>query len=230
MTAKPMVFIVGADKGGVGKTTVTRALLAYFKSHGVDFKAWDTEPAPGVLARFYPDTAICKIVDLQKSDGQMQVFDNLSKNYVSVIDCKAGLLSETLKTLSNIGFMDAMREGKLDVVVLHILGATKASFEEIQAAASVLSGAKHYLVTNHINDTVYFGWDSDEAKTTLAKATGVIDVPKLDELAMEHVGEMSATFGAFADDTSTSFVIRGLVRHWMKQVYEAFNTAKLDPQ
>ena len=30
---KPTVILVGADKGGVGKTTVARTLLDYFTAH-----------------------------------------------------------------------------------------------------------------------------------------------------------------------------------------------------
>ena len=33
--AKPTVIVVGADKGGVGKTTVARTLLDYFTAHHV---------------------------------------------------------------------------------------------------------------------------------------------------------------------------------------------------
>ena len=31
--AKPVVIVVGADKGGVGKTTVSRTLLDYFSAN-----------------------------------------------------------------------------------------------------------------------------------------------------------------------------------------------------
>jgi cellulose biosynthesis protein BcsQ len=31
--AKPTVVVVGADKGGFGKTTVSRTLLDYFTAH-----------------------------------------------------------------------------------------------------------------------------------------------------------------------------------------------------
>lgn len=224
----PTVVIVGADKGGVGKTTISRALLDYFTAHGVDYQAYDTEPEPGVLKRFFP--AKTEIVDLTTSDGQMKVFDNLTKAKVTVIDCKAGLLSETLKTLSDIGFLAAVKENKVRVTVLHVLGATKASFEEIKLAAGMLTGANHLLVTNHINDTAYFGWDSDEAKQTLAAATAVIDVPKLDELAMEHVGQASVGFGAYANNVAdNSFVLRGKVTHWLGKVFAAFSKAALDP-
>jgi cellulose biosynthesis protein BcsQ len=33
--AKPVVIVVGADKGGVGKTTVSRTLLDYFDANGI---------------------------------------------------------------------------------------------------------------------------------------------------------------------------------------------------
>ncbi len=33
--AKPALILVGADKGGVGKTTVARTLLDYFTAHHV---------------------------------------------------------------------------------------------------------------------------------------------------------------------------------------------------
>ena len=40
--AKPAVILVGADKGGVGKTTVSRALLDYFI--GVRTERVETKP------------------------------------------------------------------------------------------------------------------------------------------------------------------------------------------
>ena len=33
--AKPAVIVVGADKGGVGKTTVSRTVLDYFSANNV---------------------------------------------------------------------------------------------------------------------------------------------------------------------------------------------------
>ncbi len=45
--AKPAVIVVGADKGGVGKTTVSRTLLDYFTAHHVPTRAFDTESPEG---------------------------------------------------------------------------------------------------------------------------------------------------------------------------------------
>ena len=54
--AKPAVLIVGADKGGVGKTTVSRTLLDYFAAHQIPTRAFDTEAPKGTIKRFYPET------------------------------------------------------------------------------------------------------------------------------------------------------------------------------
>ena len=42
--AKPAVIVVGADKGGVGKTTVSRTLLDYFSAN-------KCRPAPSIPNR-----------------------------------------------------------------------------------------------------------------------------------------------------------------------------------
>ncbi len=40
---KPLLILVGADKGGVGKTTTSRALLDFLARRNVLARAFDTE-------------------------------------------------------------------------------------------------------------------------------------------------------------------------------------------
>jgi MinD superfamily P-loop ATPase len=47
--ARPAVILVGADKGGVGKTTVARTLIDYFGAHQTPIRAFDTESPRGTL-------------------------------------------------------------------------------------------------------------------------------------------------------------------------------------
>ena len=101
--AKPVVILVGADKGGVGKTTVTRTLLDYFVAHNVPTRAFDTESPRGTLKRFHPD--ITEVVDVSTIADQMKIFDTLGDALakVTVIDVRAGLLSTVLRALRDIG-------------------------------------------------------------------------------------------------------------------------------
>ena len=55
--AKPALILVGADKGGVGKTTVARTLLDYFTAHNVPTRAFDTETPKERLNAFIATSA-----------------------------------------------------------------------------------------------------------------------------------------------------------------------------
>jgi hypothetical protein len=221
--SRPTVVIVGAEKGGVGKTTVTRIVLDLLRNEGLEYRAFDAETPKGNLSRFFPDA---KVVDLEHSNGQMDVFDNLTGSKITVIDLAARQHLGMLELLGNIGMMDAVADGKLDVIVLHVLGASVTSFEEIRATAQAIKGARYFIVTNHINDTAYFGWDSEDAQKALGLAEAIINVPKLDEESAERVDQASQPFADFVRERK-SFVASGKVGHWLKGVLNAFGVLKL---
>ena len=97
---KPTVILVGADKGGVGKTTVARTLLDYLTAEKLPPRAFDTELPKGTLKRFHPD--ITEVVDVTAIPDQMSIFDTVSNDNVTVIDVRAGLLSPTLRALRDV--------------------------------------------------------------------------------------------------------------------------------
>src|SRR5450755_4629554 len=97
--ARPAVILVGADKGGVGKTTVSRTLLDYFASRKVPVRAFDTECPRGTLNRFHPD--ITDVVDVTSVPDQMKIFDTIESSaaQITLIDIRAGLMLPTLGAL-----------------------------------------------------------------------------------------------------------------------------------
>jgi Mrp family chromosome partitioning ATPase len=232
--AKPLLIMVGSDKGGVGKTMVSRALSDYLASQGTKFRAFDTESPSGVLRRFNPRST--EIVDLTQVPEQMKVFDTLSSIPVTLIDVRAGLLTPTLKTLGEIGLFDMVKAGQVSLVVLHVLGPSMASLQEIAATSALMSDSKHFLVKNHINDSKFFDWDEVTTSRIFTDLkSGLIDIPRLDALAAEHLESASVTFPQFigsenADGSPATYsmVLRGYARTWLKNVYAAFDGAKLN--
>ncbi len=127
--ARPAVILVGADKGGVGKTTVSRTLLDYFASRKITARAFDTECPKGTLKRFHP--GITDVVDVTSVSDQMKIFDTVETSgaQVTLIDIRAGLMTPTLEALRNIGFIDMTKRGDLAFAVFHILGPSIASLD-----------------------------------------------------------------------------------------------------
>jgi hypothetical protein len=232
----PALIVVGADKGGVGKTTVSRLLLDYFAAHKTPARAFDAEFPRGTLERFHPD--ITEIVDVTDTADQMKIIDTLEDSgaKVSVLDVRAGNLGPTLKALEDIGFLDAVKEKQFTFCLFHVLGPSVASLDEIETTAPFVTDASYFLVKNHINDTTFFEWDPDtyHAYFDAVKAAGEINIPKLNELAYEQVELAGVPFSDFVDNKAAdkkkahnSFVLRGYVRTWMRHVDAELDRVKL---
>ncbi len=232
---KPVVIVVGADKGGVGKTTVARTLLDYFTANQVSTRAFDTEAPKGTLWRFHPE--VSEIVDVTATPDQMRIFDTVSDSTVTVIDVRAGLLSSTLRSLRDIGFLDAVKKGQRTFVVFRILGSSISSLNEIEDTSSFTGDASYFLVKNFINDTSFFEWDQATYSSYFKKFKGAaeITIPKLNEMAFEQVELASVPFLSFVankdpkgDPANYSFVLRGYVRHWLGRVWAEYDRIKLN--
>jgi hypothetical protein len=235
--AKPTVVVVGADKGGVGKTTVARTLLDYFTAHHVPTRAFDTESDKGTLKRFHPD--ISDIVDVTLAPDQMRIFDTLSTTdaSVTVVDVRAGLLSPTLRSLRDIGFLDAVKKGQLTFVVFHVLGSSIASLNEIEDTSAFTTDGKYFLVKNFINNASFFEWDEATHSSYFKKFKDAVEItiPKLNEMAYEQVELACIPFVTFVanrgpkgESANYSFVLRGYVRHWLANVWGEYDRIKLN--
>jgi hypothetical protein len=234
--AKPAVILVGADKGGVGKTTIARTLLDYFASRKIVTRAFDTEHPKGTLKRFHP--GLTEVVNVTSVPDQMKIFDTVesSGTQVTLIDIKAGLMTPTLEALRDIGFIDMTKRGDLAFAVFHILGPSIASLDEIAETSKFLLDARYFLVKNFINNTSFFDWDEGTYNSYFNRIPHAVEiaVPKLSEMACEKVEVSAVSFATFiADKTANgqsagySFVLRGYVRHWLNGVFAEYDRVRL---
>ena len=233
---KSSIILVGADKGGVGKTTLSRALLDFLARKNVSTRAFDTEYPKGTLKRFHP--SISEVVDFADVADQMKILDTLdtANARVTLVDLKAGNLSVVLDTFDRIGALEAARSGQFDIGIFHVLGPAISSLEEIGEIAKYMNGLEYVVARNFINETSFFEWDQKTYKKYFAKvgSANEIDIPKLNEMAFEQVDLAGVTFNDFinnkaADGSSTnfSFVLRGYVRKWSSDIDKELGRLKL---
>ena len=152
---KPTVILVGADNGGVGKTTVSRDLLDYLAANNILARAFDTEFPRGTLKRFHPNQI--DIIDITSTPDQMKVLDTLETAgpKVSVIDVRAGQLATTLQALKDVRAAktdDARKAGYkviAEEVAKQVPFLTFAAIEEYNAYSSkvqgVVGGGRSYV-------------------------------------------------------------------------------------
>ena len=233
---KPVLVIVGADKGGVGKTTIARTLLDYMNSVNVPARAFDSECPRGTLSRFFPKQT--EIVDVTTAAHQVRMLDTLSTSdeKVTVLDVRAGLLSPTLKTLTDVGFFDLVRGGDFHFILFHILGPSVSSMEELDEISRYGRDQSYFLVKNFINEASFFDWNEDLRKKYVTSSKGAIEIniPKLNEMAYEQAEIAGVPFSTFVANKNArgsvggySLVLRGYVRTWMHQIVHEYDRVKL---
>ena len=232
---KPTLILVGADKGGVGKTTISRALLDFLARRNILARAFDTEHPRGTLHRFYPEVA--PVIDLTAVADQMKVLDTLETASVKVtlVDLKAGNLSYALEVFERIGVLEAARAGQFNLSLMHVLGPSIASLEEISEVAKYMRGLDWVLARNFINETNFFEWDSAIRKRFFGpEERAEISVPKLNEMAYEQVDLAGVTFRDFVENKAAngsagnfSFVLRGYVRKWCSEIDSEFERLRM---
>lgn len=211
----PLIIIIGADKGGVGKTMVARALMDYIAAQRQPVRPFDTEPGEvGVLKRFFPDA---KMLRAETVTGQMEVVDAARGDSVTVVDARAGLLSPILKAFHRIDLMSDVRSGALNLLLLHVVGSSVASASEVRPIIEQMKGASLIRVNNKIAADSEFSADEPGEVT--------ITVPNLEESAAAAVDQANEGFAAFAADAQQSRVLRGYVRAWLGDVHAAFDRA-----
>lgn len=233
---RPAVIIIGADKGGVGKTTISRALLDYLATNNVLARAFDTETPRGTLHRFHPGET--SIVDMTSTADQMKIIDtvNTAQVKVSVIDVRAGGLSPALIALEDMGFLEAVKNGEIVFILFHVLGSSIASLEEIAEIAPYVENAQYFLVKNHVNDTTFFEWDPLTHRKYFEKVVtaGEITIPKLNEMSYEQVEIAGTPYSTYVANKTAdgepadhSFVLRGYVRTWLGRIADEFERVGL---
>jgi hypothetical protein len=223
---KPTIIMIGADKGGVGKTTVSRALDDYLTHRALRHAVFDTQYPAGDLKRFIPNATV---VDIENVDDQMTVFDTIDG--ITMIDVKGGICTDLLKELDKVKLLNDVRSGALNMVLLHVIGPNVASLTEIaEIAKTIGGGVRHVIVKNFINEGGFEEWDADQrfAQTFKDNAANTITIPHLAARVCTQVQLEGKSFWKFST-TGASRIQRGNVTDWLEKVWGEFDRIGLVP-
>lgn len=209
-SCKNTLLIVGANKGGVGKTLTARTILEYMAAYPSSCRIFDTEPGDGVLKRFYPPAETVNPTDAL---DLAKIIDGLDKARVTLVDIRAGLLTPTLNLLQRIGLKHGT---ETHVAVFHVIGNTVPSLAEIGEMDTLLkNNGDHIAVLNHATPETFFPQITAKGE--------IVEIAYLDAPVGDDVDRRGQTFINYCKDTTNSRTKRGLVEAWQRDNAAAFD-------
>ena len=168
----------------------------------------------------------------------MKLLDSIETSAVNVtvVDLKAGNLSNALDIFSRIGVLEAAASGAFNLALVHVVGPSIASLDEMNEVSGYTKDISYVVAKNFINETNFFEWDDRTYQKYFAKLSDAreIEIPKLNEMAYEQVDLAGVTFSDFIANQDSkggagnfSFVLRGYVKKWMSDLDGELGRLKL---
>lgn len=231
---KTILMILG-DKGGVGKTVVTRLIYDYLKRKNVSIAAYDCDKRNAQFVRHYGKRdADGKLMGQTPLDGvaRIDIFDPVglgsllddlesAKPDFAVIDMPAGGHGQLEKTEQTFAFCESAKSLGYEVVLVHVLSRVKDSAHALTRLINFFGDKVSYLVVKNgfFGDADKFTrFETGPAKEALERQNGaVLYLPDLYDTILDIVDEHNLTFSEAKKSTYLPFSLRQMAATWMNR-------------
>jgi hypothetical protein len=222
------VLIIDGVKGGVGKTTVSRAEAYRMQTRKIPCRFYDADTNVGGFARYHKEAVEQVVLDDVRSVGR--IFDRLmesSEPDAALVDLGAGTADERLEWLRKSSAVEAHLAGDLTLSIAWVVGDSIASVDLLKEFADSTGLADRFvLVKNAALSGEFSFYQRSKTRQALLDAGSVeINLPKLDAPIYEQIDERSWPFDRAL--VELGYTARRWLSHWLDEVNTEFDRAGL---
>lgn len=222
---------IGGEKGGVGKSVVSRLLAQYFIDRGRPFTGFDTDRSHTSFTRFYADYASPVIVD--RYEGLDQVASSFEEVPATgqqgnvIVDLAAQTAAPLARWIKDSDLLPLLGEMGVTVNFWHISDAGKDSVDLLDRLINTYGPGPNYIVVKNLGRGSNFV-DLEESaalKKALALGARVVTLGPLHESSMRKIDRQNASFWAainnrVQDENALGMLERQRVKTWLRNSYE----------
>ena len=150
------VHLIGGEKGGVGKSMVSRLLAQYFIDHQLPYIGFDTDRSHGSLLRFYADYASPALVD------SYEALDRIIEAAVEqpgsrvLVDLAAQTHEPLVKWMDESGVLDMADLSGITLNYWHVMDSGRDSVDLLARLLDRFGQRLHYvLVRNQLRGDAF---------------------------------------------------------------------------
>lgn len=220
------IHFVGGEKGGVGKSVLSRVLAQYYIDHNKRFTAFDGDLSHGALIRYYGDYA--QAVDISHFESVDEIAEAAAEQGCDVIVDLAAQSSRSIdRWMEESGLVELAEEIGVTVTLWHVMDDGSDSVRLLEKTLKTYgAGPEYVLVRNHGRGSDFSLFEESAAKAQ-AQVFGaqIIDLPKLHAGSMLKIDRVGASLWAAANNKDESFgatlglLERQRVKVWLNKAY-----------
>lgn len=219
------IHLIGGEKGGVGKSMVSRLLAQYFIDHQLPFVGFDTDRSHGALLRFYADYASPVLIDRYEALDQIIESAAEQPGRRVLVDLAAQTHEPLVKWMDESGVLDMADLSGFALHYWHVMDAGRDSVDLLARLLDRFGQRLHYvLVLNQLRGDD-FSQLENSGQLARARAFGakVITIKRLHDAAVQKIDAHNSSFWAAksnaAEGSGLGLMERQRLKIWLAHAF-----------
>ena len=231
-TPQAHVHLIGGEKGGVGKSMVSRLLAQYFIDHQLPFVGFDTDRSHGSLMRFYAEYASPVLVD------RYEALDKIIEGAVDqpgsrvLVDLAAQTHEPLVKWMDESGVLDMADLSGITLNYWHVMDSGRDSVDLLARLLDRFGQRLHYvLVRNQLRGDDFSQLEqSGELERATALGAKVVTIRRLHDAVVQKIDAANSSFWAAKNTANGNGAKLGLMERqrlklWLHHAYGEIGAA-----
>ena len=220
------IHLIGGEKGGVGKSLVSRLVAQYLIDNTLPFLGFDSDRSHGALLRFYAGFASPVLIDRYESlDAIVEAAAEVPERRI-LVDLAAQTQEKLTQWMDDSQLLEVAPELGLHIRYWHVMDSGKDSVDLLKRLLDRHGPRLNYvLVMNEVRGDDFRILDqSGEKQRALTLGASIIHLKRLHEASMMKIDAGSVSFWAVvnksdADTSGLGLMERQRVKVWLKSAY-----------
>lgn len=226
--ATSQIHLIGGEKGGVGKSMVSRLLAQYFIDHEIPFVGFDTDRSHGSLLRFYADYASPALTD------RYEALDAIVETAIEhpgrrvLVDLAAQTQEPLVRWMDESGVLDMADLSGIQLNYWHVMDSGRDSVDLLKRLLDRFGQRVHYVIVKNQLRGDDFGQleRSGELDRALGLGARVMELKKLHEAVVQKIDARNSSFwaarnGGAIDGPGLGLMERQRLKLWMNHAFDA---------
>lgn len=226
----PAIHFFGGEKGGVGKSFICRAAIAYHRNHDIDFVPFDTDRSNPDVMRIYGKIAGCKTdvfsEGVRYEDTANHVFNVATEKRV-LVNLPAQSFISLRGWIEKNELLDLAEENGIDFYIWFVSDCGYDSLKLLNKSVSYFQDrVQHILVANYGMTEDWEPLERDAALQKLLKKYGVkvIEFPKfIGNSDRNRIDSLSLSFEVATEHEEFGLISRQRVKTFLRKAFAAFD-------